>query len=47
MQYRYAKTNNKYMNNYDKSKELLYIQYLDAKRIVCTGSPSQVTCKWF
>ena len=28
--HRYAKTNNKYMRNYDKNKESSYIQYLDA-----------------
>ena len=27
--HRYAKTNNKYMKNYDKNKELLYLLYLD------------------
>ena len=27
--HRYKKVNNKYMKNYDKNKELLYIQYLD------------------
>ena len=28
--HRYAKANNKYIKNYDKSKESSYIQYLDA-----------------
>ena len=28
--HRYAKANNKYMKNYDKTKKLSYIQYLDA-----------------
>ena len=31
--HRYAKANNKYIKNYDKNKELLYIQYLDANNL--------------
>ena len=31
--HRHAKANNKYMTNYDESKESLYIQYLDANNL--------------
>ena len=31
--HRYTKANNKYMHNYDESKESSYIQYLDANSL--------------
>ena len=35
--HRYAKANNKYMKNYDKSKESSYIQYLEASKLYGTA----------
>ena len=31
--YRYTKANNKYMKNYDKNKESLYLQYWHVKNL--------------
>ena len=38
--HRHAKVNNKYMKNYDESKESSYIQYLDASNL-CGWAMSQ------
>ena len=31
--YQYGKANNKYMKDYDKNKESLYLQYLDVNNL--------------
>ena len=45
--HRCAKENNKYMKNYDKNIESLYLIYLDAKKFVWMGNVSKISCKWF
>ena len=44
--YRYAKTNNKYMRNYDKKKDSLYILYLDANNLYGWAMSQKDGFKW-
>ena len=44
---RYAKANNKYMNNYDKNKESSYIQYLDASNLYCLAVSQKLPVNGF
>ena len=45
--HRYAKANNKYMKNYNKSKKSSYIQYLDANNLYGAGMPEKLPINEF
>ena len=40
--YRYAKTNNKYMKDYDKNKEWLYLDYLNVNSLYGLVMPQKL-----
>ena len=44
--YRYAKPNNKYMNNYDKKNNIIYYVFR-YKQFVWMGDVSKITNNWF
>ena len=45
--HRYAKANNKYMNNYDKKRRIIISNVFRCKQFVWMGDVSKITSKWF
>ena len=45
--HRHARANNKYMKNYDKNEESLYVQYLDAKNLYGWGMSQKLPVNGF
>ena len=45
--HRYAKVNNKYMKNYDKSHHIIISSIFGCKQLVWMGNVSKITGKWF
>ena len=45
--HRHARANNKYMKNYDKNKESLYIQYLDVNNLYGWAMPQKLPVNGF
>ena len=45
--YRYAKANNKYMNNYEKKQRIYINSVFRCKQFVWMGNVSKIACRWF
>ena len=45
--HQYAKANNKYMNDYDKNKESLYLKYWDVNNFYCWALLQKLTVSKF
>ena len=43
---KYAKANNKYIKDYDTSKESSYLKYLDVSKFVWLGNITKIDRKW-
>ena len=45
--YRYAKANNKYMNNYEKKQRIYINSVFRCKQFVWMCNVSKIACRWF